>query len=189
MRTSKKPPQTDEAELESIQSVLAGDYNKFEYIVKKYEPAIYRYTLYLLNYSIHDAEDATSEAFIKAYKNLASYNFSYSFSSWLYRIAHNQAVTIIRKKSKFFSIDLNDFIHLLSKEQPVHQFTSDDVLKVLQNLSLNDKTILLLYYNEEKSLKEIADIFKLSENTIAKRISRARSRAIKYADTYKQSLN
>jgi RNA polymerase sigma-70 factor (ECF subfamily) len=53
----------------------------------------------MLNFHNQDSEDLISEVFIKAHLNLASYNSKYKFSSWLYHIAHNEAINFLKKKT------------------------------------------------------------------------------------------
>jgi len=152
----------------------------FDEIVNRWEQPILRYCLRLLNYNQTDAEDATSEAFLKAYKNLASYKKEFKFSSWLYRIAHNSAVNMMRDNSKFFSIDLQDFWHIPAPKKADEKLTTQELEQVLSRLKEGDRNLLILFHLEEKSLKEISDILKLSENTIAVKLKRARERARKF---------
>ena len=73
-----------------VVQVIEGDADAYATLMTRYESRLLRYVIYL----IHDqaaAEDAVQETFIKAYQNLRSYKPSYKFSSWIYRIAHNEA--------------------------------------------------------------------------------------------------
>jgi len=152
----------------------------FDEIVNRWEQPILRYCRRLLNYNETEAQDAVSETFLKAWKNLASYKKEFKFSSWLYRVAHNAAVNMIRSNSKFFSIDLQDFWYIPAPEKEESKLTSDELEVVLSNLKESDRNLLILFHLEEKSLREISDILKLSENTIAVKLKRARERARKY---------
>lgn len=159
---------------------LENNHLAFEELVNRYQQPIYRYCLRILNYNEQDGEDATSETFYKAFKHLSSYNPKLKFSSWLYRIAHNTSVNIIRSNSKIFTVRIESFFSMVdprkSKESTI---TVDELEKILNKLSPIDKSLLVLFHLEEKSLKEISDIFKLSENTIAVKLRRARARARK----------
>ena len=152
----------------------------FDEIVNRYEQPILRYCRRLLNYNETGAQDAVSETFLKAWKNLASYKKEFKFSSWLYRVAHNAAVNIIRSNSKFFSIDLQDFWYIPAPQKEESKLTSDELEKVLSNLKEADRNLLILFHLEEKSLREMSDILKLSENTIAVKLKRAREKARKF---------
>jgi RNA polymerase sigma-70 factor, ECF subfamily len=172
-------PRETLSDQELIAITLSYDTTAFDVLILRWHASILRYTSRLLNFNTADSEDVTSEAFYKAYRNLASYNPKYSFSSWLYRIAHNQAVNLIRKNSGFFSMDIQGFLHIPSQESQIieQKFTHKDLEQVLQKLSVKDRNVLVLFYLEEKSLREIGNILKLNDNTVAKQLSRARKKA------------
>lgn len=166
----------DDADL--IRLTLEGDKSAFDGIVDRYQDKIYRYLLRLLRFNQHDAEDCTADTFLKVYTNLASYKSKYKFSSWIYRIAHNQGVSLIRKKSKDFSVDMTEHdLSTISIE--TNEWFKSDLEKILNLLKTKDKSILTLFYLEEKTLKEISNILKISENAVATRLNRARNRAKK----------
>jgi RNA polymerase sigma factor (sigma-70 family) len=161
-----------------VKLILQGKTECFEVIVDRYERQILAYTARLLNFHQQDAEDVTSETFFRAYRSIASFKSNLKFSSWLYRIAHNTAVNLIKDKSKLFYIDLDDFwfVHSPQKDQKID---TKDLDKILDKLSVTDRSLLVLFHLEEKSLKEIGDIFKLTQNTVAVKLRRARARATK----------
>jgi RNA polymerase sigma-70 factor, ECF subfamily len=161
---------------ELVQKILSGNLDLFEEIVNRYERQILVYTKRILNNNQQDAEDTTAETFFKCYKNLASYNSQYKFSSWLYRIAHNNAVNLISSKSKLFYFDINDFWQIPSATKEELPLTKEELEKTLDKLKFDDKNVLVLFYLQEKSLREISDILKISENAVAKRLTRARER-------------
>jgi RNA polymerase sigma-70 factor, ECF subfamily len=164
---------------ELVQKILKGNLDLFEEIVNRYERQILVYTKRILNNNQQDAEDTTAETFFKCYKNLASYNSQYKFSSWLYRIAHNNAVNLISSKSKLFYFDINDFWQISSATKAELPLNKEELEKILDKLKFDDKNVLVLFYLEEKSLREISDILKISENAVAKRLNRARDRTRK----------
>ena len=167
-------PQSD---TDLITLTLSGDEKAFETIVERYWDKLHRYTLRLLNYNQADAEDATSTAFIKAYQNLAGYNPKLKFSSWIYRIAHNEAVNIIRKNSKFFSFDpFTSSLSLLPGKADV-DITKLEIEQALSKLKPADRNILILFYLEELSIKEIAEILKSTPGSIKSRSPLARKQA------------
>lgn len=170
----------DKTDQELVTETLSGDTEAFGLILNRYQDPIYRYCFRLLNFHPHDSEDATSETFLKAYKSLASYNTNLKFSSWLYRIAHNTAVNLIRDKSKLFYIDIENFWHIPDSKTEETNFTKADLEKVLSQLNPMDKSLIILFHLEEKSLKEIGQIFKLTENTVAVKLKRARLKAKKF---------
>lgn len=163
-----------------VEMVLANNQNAFEELVNRWEKPILRYTSRLLNFHPQDAEDVTSEVFFKAYKNLASFKRNLKFSSWLYRIAHNTAVNLIRDKSKLFYVDIETFWTVPAKFKDDVKLTHGELEQVLEKLNPTDRNLLILFHLEEKSLREISDILKLTENTVAVKLKRARIRARKF---------
>ena len=163
-----------------VEKILSKDHSAFEELVNRYQTPILRYTSRLLNFHPQDGEDVTSEVFFKAYKNLASFKSNLKFSSWLYRIAHNCCVNLIRDKSKLFYVDIETFWGVPAKFKDEIKLTHDELEKVLAKLNPDDRNLLILFHLEEKSLREISDIIKLTENTVAVKLRRARIRARKF---------
>ena len=164
-------------ETEIIEKILQGDVDKFSLLLDKYQRQILAYTARLLNYNQHDAEDVTSNAFVKAFVNLAGFNQTLKFNSWLYRIAHNEAVNFIKQNSRYFTFDNQTF------EAPVNfdfdKPNKEDLEKILSRLKIEDKNILVLFYLEEKSLREISQILKITENNAKVKLHNARNKAKK----------
>jgi RNA polymerase sigma factor (sigma-70 family) len=162
---------------ELIDLTLRGDKFAFDQIVYRYQKPIFRYCFRLLNNNQLDAEDVTSESLFKAFRYLATYKSEYKFSSWLYRIAHNQAVSLIKKKAGLFFVDIENFWHFESGSKDETKLTNFELENILDKLKTDDKAVLVLFYLEEKSLSEIGDILKISDNAVAQRLSRARKKA------------
>jgi RNA polymerase sigma-70 factor, ECF subfamily len=184
---SDTSPMTDK---EVVQSIIDGKREDFEILVNRYYKQITAYLGRLLNFNEGDVQDVLQETFINAFVNLVTYNPSLSFSSWLYRIAHNLAIDLIRKKSKYYIIDTNDQavqnqIHhnqtIIQKSDQDHEniISNERLTSILQRLDLDSRTTLTLFYLQGLSLNEIADIFKTSSNTIAARLKRAKEKAKK----------
>jgi RNA polymerase sigma-70 factor, ECF subfamily len=184
---SDTSPMTDK---EVVQSIIDSKREDFEILVNRYYKQITAYLGRLLNFNEGDVQDVLQETFINAFVNLVTYNPSLSFSSWLYRIAHNLAIDLIRKKSKYYIIDTNDQavqnqIHhnqtIIQKSDQDHEniISNERLTSILQRLDLDSRTTLTLFYLQGLSLNEIADIFKTSSNTIAARLKRAKEKAKK----------
>nr|HPN96881.1 sigma-70 family RNA polymerase sigma factor [Candidatus Moranbacteria bacterium] len=91
---------------ELVRMVKEENQEKYAEIIERYRGKLFAY-LYRLIGEKEEAEDLLQDVFIKAYRNLSSYDANRRFSSWIYRIAHNEAVNHIKKKSlrKFIPID------------------------------------------------------------------------------------
>lgn len=168
---------------EIVESVLSGNKDDFELIVEKYWDKLNRYCSRLLNYNTEDAQDAVSNTFLKIYQNLAGYNPKLKFSSWAYRIAHNESVNIIRKNSKFFTFDpfSSNLQQFVGKDDV--NISKIEVEKTLASLNSSDRNLLVLFYLEEKSINEISEILKASPGSIKTRLSTARKKARKFLNT------
>lgn len=175
---------------EIILGVIDGKKEDFEILVNRYYRQILSYLSRLLNYNQGDAEDILQETFMNAYVNLVTYNPSLSFSSWLYRIAHNLAIDLIRKKSKSYNIDTNDQItqnqihsddNFIQEadEKAENTISIERLESILSRLDLETRNLLTMFYLQGLSLNEISDIFKTSSNTIAARLKRGREKAQK----------
>lgn len=90
---------TERTDEEIAREVQAGKMELFGAIVKRYEAKMLRYARKFL-FGYEDAEDVVQEVFLKAYINIQSFNASKKFSSWLYRIAHNEFINAIKKKGR-----------------------------------------------------------------------------------------
>ena len=163
-----------------VKMVLDDNKQAFGELVNRYQEPIMRYCKRLLNFHLQDAEDVASDVFYRAYKNIASFKTNLKFSTWLYRIAHNTSVNLIRDKSKLFFVDIEDFWHIPQTTKTENIIDKVELERILGNLNSTDRSLLILFHLEEKSLKEIAQIFKLSENTVAVKLKRARERARKF---------
>ena len=118
---------------EIVKSVLEGNKKDFELIVERYYEKLKRYSLRLLNYNEADADDAVSNSLLKIYQNLGGYNPKLKFSSWAYRITHNESVNIIRKNSKFFSFDpLTSSLQFFVGQEEIN-INKIDLEKILTN--------------------------------------------------------
>ncbi len=159
------------------------DPHAFAAIVERYQAPIRRYVVRLGCTDPHDIEDVLQELFIKCYTNLNDYDPSLKFSSWLYRIAHNETVSYFRKKRirpapvvteedlKIFEQipDESDLVEALSQERD-----AGHIREAIMVMHEKYRAPLLLRFFEEKSYTEISDILQIPEGTVATYISRGK---------------
>jgi RNA polymerase sigma-70 factor (ECF subfamily) len=170
-----------------VQRALA-DSNEFAAIVEKYEKKLDSYLKSIIFAAKEDREDILQDIFIAAYRFLNSYKSEYSFSTWLYRIAHNQAMSFLRKHKTRLAAeylpqskenDDNDVIENITSEENIEQevekiLAVEQVKGKLSLLNTQDREVLVLRYCEQKEYNEIASILMLPEGTIASIIHRAK---------------
>ena len=168
---------TDE---EVARRVQKGDIAGFEILVERYRQKLLRYGGKLL-FNRSDLEDIVQEVFIKAYRNLKGFDPDRKFSSWIYRIAHNEFINHGKKFSRQV-IDYFDFEVFLPRvpqsKSPEEDFDAGE-LKGALDASLNRlkekyREPLALHYLEGLDYKEIADVLQLPVNTVGIRIMRGK---------------
>lgn len=155
--------------------VRTKDQEAFVEVVWRYQNKLLRYA----NYIAHDemkAADIVQNSFIKAYINLNSFNLKKNFSTWLYRIVHNEAINeLLKHKNEIPILDKMDFE---SSENIEDDFckkeTQENIKNCLAKIPFEYSEPLSLYFLEEKSYEEISDILRLPINTVGTRINRAK---------------
>jgi RNA polymerase sigma-70 factor (ECF subfamily) len=156
------------------------DPNHFLCLSKRYEEKLLRYIIRISKFSREDAEDVLQEVFIKTYYNLNGFDSELQFSSWIYRIAHNETVSAIRKKVVRPVIyleesDLEKFgdVFDMAKELD-NSFDRKIIDTALSRLDEKYREVLVLRYLDEKDYVEIADILKKPVSTVGNLILRGK---------------
>lgn len=174
----KSSQKTDE---EIARLVQSGDIDLFGKLIERYEEKIKRYGRKFLS-GIEDIEDVVQDVFTKAYENIKSFDIKRKFSSWLYRIAHNEFVNALKKHKKkplsFFELDI--ILPHSSTEEVNQKIDNQEILKNLDayfnKLSLKYREPFILYYIEELNYKEISDILHIPISTVGIRLKRAKEK-------------
>ncbi|MDD5551833.1 MAG: RNA polymerase sigma factor [Candidatus Pacebacteria bacterium] len=169
---------------EELAYLTLKDEDYYLCLMQRYEEKLLRYIHRISGLFEKDAQDILQETFIKVYKNLNDFDKKLKFSSWIYRIAHNEVISNWRKRKarpKMIFIEDNDFLESLSSEftTDIHlekKYKKETVKKVLKNLDQKYKEILELKYLEQKDYKEISDILKIPMGSVATLLNRARER-------------
>ena len=172
---------TDELTDEEIVSIIrSGETDFFGVLVQRYEAKMKRYARKFL-FGYEDAEDIVQQVFVKAFINIRSFDTDKKFSSWLYRIAHNEFINAIRKKKReplpFFDSDVI-FPHLAAKESADKEMKEQELRQIidkcLDKIDPKYREPIVLYYFEELNYKEIANILRIPVSTVGIRILRAK---------------
>lgn len=164
----------------------AGEREAYTELVRRYQQRLYSFVFRLLRHR-EEAEDATQEVFMRVFRSLPSYRPESSFTSWLYRIASNYCMDILRKRrqkvvSLFYKNIEEEEERLLeipdASGDPESLFGDAELKRTLQNaidgLPPKYRLVILLRHREGLSYQEIADITGLPEGTIKAQIFRAR---------------
>jgi RNA polymerase sigma-70 factor, ECF subfamily len=170
---------------------------RYAEIIERYQGKLFAY-LYRLVGNRDEAEDLLQDVFIKAYRNLQSYDLERKFSSWIYRIAHNEAVNYIKRKSLKRFISWEDISSTKDKLESsntedgaedawIRKETNDEVDQAINRLPIKYKQVLLLRYFSEKSYEEISEILVKPVNTVGTLINRAKKKLSEEMDKLKKS--
>ncbi len=177
--------QKHEDDLIIIKSVLSGDSSQFALLWNKYNKQIFANVLKLVR-SIDDADDIVQDTFLKAFNALHSYNHTFPFPAWLYKIASNTCIDYFRRKRiRLISIeninreggDIYDIIPDKSTPIDVHIINNEmkeALLKAVELLPLRYKQCIQLRHFEELSYEEISLTMNLPLGTVKITLFRAR---------------
>jgi len=158
-----------------VKYIREQDKEAYAEIINRYEDKLMRYALYLTG-DDDKAADVVQEAFIKAYINLNGFDIRKKFSSWIYRIVHNEAMSVLRKHHKdvaiFEDVDFDSGIDL--ENDLIKQELQARTHYCLGKMPILYREPLSLYFLEDKSYDEISDILRIPIGTVGTRINRAK---------------
>ena len=169
-----------------VAAILAGRGGDFEVLVRRHQGPIYNFLLRML----HDSEEAldmTQEVFLKVFCSLERFDPRFRFTTWMYRIASNAAIDLIRKRrpGTVLSLDApisedSDCVREVAGTVPSPdemlqaRETQGHLEEALKSLPLEYRQVLLLRHQGERRYDEIAKITGLPIGTVKNRIFRAR---------------
>lgn len=163
-------------EKQLIRQINSGEKELFKHIVEQYDSYVYSICLNILR-NTEDARDVAQDTFYKTYKSLKSYDGSKSqFSTWLYRIAYNKSIDLIRKKNNFLNFKSYFKGKETNYEYQNHKFESNIVEDLISELSEKDAALITFYYLNELTIKEISYITNDSESNVKVKLHRIRKR-------------
>jgi len=163
-----------------IEKVLQGDASAFAFLVERYKNMAFTIAVRIIR-NHEDAEEAAQDAFLKAYSHLKEFKKESKFSTWLYTIVYNTAVSKTRKK-KLETVSINDEVaENFRYEDSVNQLSQlgneeqkHFIKKAIEQLQEDDALIITLYYMEEMSITEISEITNLTNSNVKVKLHRAR---------------
>lgn len=169
-----------------IKKVKKGDQEAFSELVELYKDKVYQISYRMLK-DAYEAEDIAQEAFIRAYTNISSYDPKRKFSTWLFTIVTNLSIDRIRKRKPDYFLDAekegNEGYSMYSTLPSDEPGPEEKVEKLELQNQIQDRisslpplyrSIIVLRYIEELSIKEIGHILNIPEGTVKTRIHRGR---------------
>lgn len=174
---------SEKSDEEIAEMVQSGDIDAFAALINRYQEKMMRYAQKFLSSHEEEIKDVIQVIFIKAYKNIQSFDPKRKFSSWLYRIAHNELVNTLKKKRvvSLSLFNLDTFVPYFAAENKLKEEISRNqmwemVNKSIEKLEPKYREPLILYYFQELSYKEISDVIRIPISTVGIRLRRARKK-------------
>lgn len=168
---------------EELVSLTLKNQEDFLYLINRYQAKLGRYIRRIAGVGKEDTEDLLQDVFIKVYQNLNSFDTSLKFSSWVYRITHNEVISHWRKsksRPEEITYEVDTILNGLTDDVDIigdvdQKYLRQNIDKVLGTMDMKYREVLILKFLEDKDYKEIADILKKPMGTVATLINRAKS--------------
>ncbi len=174
---------SNKSDIELIQLSIE-DPEYFGIVMSRYQEKLFWYVKRISYFSNEDIEDILQEVLTSAYRNLNEFDEETKFSSWIYRVTHNQVIDAIRKSKRqnensYDELSEHDTQFFLSASVDLEEkILSDDCLKrartAIKNLPMKYRDVMVLRFLEEKTYEEIMDILKKPKGSVATLVSRGR---------------
>ncbi len=155
----------------------------FAVLISRYKDKLKRYISRISNIPAEDIDDLIQDIFLAVYEKLNCFNTSLTFSSWIYRIAHNRTINFWKKhKQALESINIDDNLYLVEsvfnedtvKKDILEKEEKEQILSSIEQLDMKYKEVLVLKFLEQKDYKEISDILQKPIGTVGTLINRAK---------------
>jgi len=161
---------------EEIISRSLVDLEYFGCLYQRYELQLQFYVSKMSDFSADEIKDIMQNAFIKFWKNINGFDSSMKLSSYLYRVVHNEMISHWRKNQSSEKIGQTWFSDMSTQVNPCegNENSRSEIDLVLNQMPLKFKEILVLKFLEDMNYKEISNILKIPEGTVATRISKAK---------------
>jgi len=172
----------DKTDEELVTLALASK-EHFLCLMRRYEDKLLRYVRRLSGGALQDAEDIVQDVFLKAYLNLNGFDRRLKFSSWVYRIAHNETISHFRRlkaRPQISDIEDDAWQNLASnfnlKRQAESSETIHDLRRVLAALDEKYRDVLVLKYLEGLDYAEMSDVLRKPVGTVGTLLNRAKTK-------------
>lgn len=152
-----------------IKRAQKNDTAAFIQLIEEHKTALYKTAKGYLKYE-EDIADVMQDTILSAYEHIGELRTASYFKTWITRILINRCTDLLRQQRKFVSIERIEEPAVLSEESD-YEFQ-----ELLKDLPESDRIIFLLYYGEGFSVREVAEILELNENTVKSRLRRGRKK-------------
>lgn len=187
---------TDLNDGELITVIHTQNREAYKELFARYQKKLFTYIFHLVG-NKDEAEDILQNVFQKTFKNIEHFDTDRKFSSWIYRIAHNEAVNFLKRKSKRYTVSWEDVatskdkLEMATNDEPLEdRFTREQVVKdvddALAQLPKKYQQVLKLRYFQEYSYDIISGILNKPVNTVGTLINRAKRKLLEVVEQSKK---
>ena len=125
------------------------------------------------------ADDVTQEVFVKLWQNLGGYDGSAQLSTWIYAITRNAAISSLRKRSRLVSLEepgVAAVVDTLAAGESADETADPQLWRLVDALPDRQRQVVVLFYQEDRSVEEVADMLGIPANTVKTHLHRARAK-------------
>jgi RNA polymerase sigma-70 factor (ECF subfamily) len=160
-----------------IHRLRSGDSSAFGDFIARYQQQVFM-CCRVLGLDACETEDVASETFMAAYQAIGRYTGGAKLSTWLWKIAYYKAISFLRQKIKNQKLQQNLQSHYKDEQTtaPYGDDNAEIVWDAVKKLPADQAMAIVLFYRQEKSIKEIADIMTKSQNTVKVNLFRGREK-------------
>jgi RNA polymerase sigma factor (sigma-70 family) len=173
--------QSDDFYIEKVRNKETASYS---FIVDRHKDMVFSIAMRILR-NREDAEELAQDVFVKAYQSLDTFKGDSKFSTWLYRIVYNAAISKTRKK-KIETVDLDyNLIDNYSTDEikeDINRLGYDEqkkiINKILEDLTPEENVMITLFYFKENSTEEISEIMGMTQSNVKVKLHRLRKKLL-----------
>lgn len=173
-----------------IEKVLNGDTNAYADLINKHKEMVFTIAVKILR-NHEDAEEIAQDTFLKAFNALPNFKGDAKFSTWIYRIAYNTAISQSRKRKQEFAAINDDMIDNYTTDKvsrSVNEFSEDEQINainsLMEKLPEEENLLLTLFYKNEKSIGDISEITGYTESNVKVKLYRLRKKMYNELEHY-----
>jgi len=177
---------TQNTDQDYIEQIRSGNVNAYAALVTKYQHMIFTLALRMVG-NREDAEEVSQDTFVKAYKALDTFKGTSKFSTWLYSFTYNFCVNYVQRNTHKKQEKITVVTDRIKEEDPseeiddtsLFELKSEKLVKAMQLIDPNDKMTLLMKYQDDMSIKEMAVVLEIGESAVKMRVKRAKEKVVK----------
>lgn len=164
-----------------IQRILDGETELYSVLLERYSRPLYSLIIQIVP-SAQDAEELLQDIHLKAFRSLGSYRGDSAFSTWIYRIAYNMAVSFVRKRKMEYLYIEEHVINNVPDDKVGDSFfdekeeKTEKLIKAIDLLNAEEKALITFFYYDGQSVEEIAGIMRISVSNVKVKLHRTRKK-------------